>query len=273
MPKFLSGRRAWVAGATGLACASVAAFLALSTPTQTVWSQPAAWSKTIFRHDFKFPYISTAEAKVSGVRVHLRTTTYVDLSNLQGSVLGLVQGAGLPNNNCASYSTNNKTARAEGASLRPLSNGQAQLSATLHGEQWACTQNPVPNSKLEWHGVIPKLVFWPGDPWKTILGQKQINFSFELTPNSTATSISVVRTDASDRDVEGFMSNSVSREVLKVGLDDVPPALRDIGLHFVGARFFDWGGKLFLEIDGEADAPVSKAISAFTSLKTRQSAA
>jgi hypothetical protein len=102
-----------------------------------------------------------------------------DLSDLQTNLSGIIDRFPLPKDNCGKFSTNNFVVSLPSKRLLFRDDGRASLVLGGSVTAWACIENPVPNSKVEWEsrtlglGIktkVPVVKTWPGDPIKTVVG-------------------------------------------------------------------------------------------------------
>jgi hypothetical protein len=124
-------------------------------------------------------------ASNSGQTTTIDLRVLIDLSPLQTNSQGLLN---VPDDNCRNYSASNFVLSIAEASLNADGN-RLTLNASGKFDRWACVENPVPGTKVEWQikdvglGIktkIPVVVTSPGSPIKTVLGSGNFALSRRL---------------------------------------------------------------------------------------------
>ena len=228
----------------------------------------------------------------------LRVRVFGDLSQLQGKISQIIDAFPLPKDNCASYSPTNQVVKIWG---KQLTSSAAAAVITLHGnvEVWACVQNPIPNSKIEWrndgplHLSIPHVVTWPGSPIKTIVATQPFDATLPLAlqlvdehtvalkpgqPNITLGGQYVGITNAILR-IAGIDVNAKAAEALGHAVDPdkleeaLPPEILKLNPKITKATFLGDAGVLQVELDLSAMVPPDQLTGVFEAiLKSRKPA-
>jgi len=210
----------------------------------------------------------------------LRVRVFGDLSELQGKISQIIDAFPLPKDNCASYSPTNQVVKIWG---KQLTSSGASAVITLHGnvEVWACVQNPVPNSKVEWrndgpfHLSIPHVVTWPGSPIKTVVATQPFDVTLPLAlqlvdehtvalkpgqPNVTLGGQYVGITNTILH-IAGIDVNAKAAEALGHAVDPdkleeaLPPEILKLNPKITKATFLGDAGALQVELDLSAMVP------------------
>ena len=229
-----------------------------------------------------FVKIETIENKI-----YLRARVVGNLSDLQRKIGSIVDTFDLPRDNCKSYSPKNPVVSIPRKELT-FRNGAALFSVGANVTVWACVENPIPNSKVEWEmckiGPIktkcrPRVVTWPGNPIKTHVGAQNIDADlpiFLVKNNDHAVGVQFSKPDIDLGDCSWFAC--VAKGVLQIGGVDVnqkaydalqraidpeklrlaiPDELERFNPSVVSARFFEDDGSLAAEIKLSALVPAA----------------
>lgn len=109
------------------------------------------------------------------LRINVRVVT--DLSDLQQKAGTLVDTIPLPTDNCARFSLDNIVARIWGKQIT-ISGNMATLKLNGDVDVWTCLENPVPCTRIEWDGIVPRLVTYGCNP---PIKNRNVNQPFEAT--------------------------------------------------------------------------------------------
>lgn len=96
-------------------------------------------------------------------QVQLHVRVIADLSDLQNKIGPLVDTIRLPTDNCSHFGLDNIVARIWGKQIT-IDGNTATLKLNGDVEIWTCLKNPIQCSKVEWDGIIPKVVWWDCNP-------------------------------------------------------------------------------------------------------------
>lgn len=165
--------------------------------------------------------------------------------------------------------------------------GGAVFSISGEVTMWACAENPVPNSRVDWEiknvglGIktkVPVVRTWPGDPIKTKLGSQSFDAAlpmFLVKENDYAVKLVLSRPDIELKgryafitkgilSVAGVDINEKAYDALVKAIDPtklkvtIPEAFQGFNPQIDNARFIDDGGQLAAEIDMSALIPAGK---------------
>jgi hypothetical protein len=109
------------------------------------------------------------------LRINVRVVP--DLSDLQQKIGTLVDTISLPADNCAHFSLDNIVARIWGKQIT-VSGNVATLKLNGDVDVWTCLENPVPCTKVEWDGIVPRLITYGCNP---PIKNRNVNQPFEAT--------------------------------------------------------------------------------------------
>ena len=206
----------------------------------------------------------------------------VNLSSLQTSV---EKSLALPRDNCRSFSNDNPVVRQVNSTVS-IDAEKLKLGVTGEVVVWACAENPIPNTRVEWKerkvgpGIVtrvPEVVTTKGPPVRTSIGAQQYSlaasFGFKLTREGK------VQADKSS-ELRGTSDNLLKSEnalkaALQQGVDNLATALTALGnvqtalgdlngelgrLPFVAtaAGFVVQDGQPFAHFDFTASAPAGE---------------
>lgn len=110
-----------------------------------------------------------------GDTMRIKARVVTDLADLQQKAGALIDTIPLPNDNCAHFAADNVVARIWGKQIT-VSGNMATLK--LHGDVdvWTCLENPVPCTRVEWDGIVPRLITYACNP---PIKNRNVNQPFE----------------------------------------------------------------------------------------------
>jgi hypothetical protein len=122
-------------------------------------------------------------------QIFLKARVVGNLADLQRKIGSIIDTFDLPRDNCKSFSPKNPVVAIPRKELG-IRDGAAFLSIGANVTVWACVENPIPNSKVEWEmcnlgfaktKCRPHLITWPGSPIKTHVGAQNIDADLPVT--------------------------------------------------------------------------------------------
>jgi hypothetical protein len=110
---------------------------------------------------------SRASAFLSVTRVsepiEVNARVVADLSDLQRKVGALIDTIPLPTDNCNHFGVDNLVARIWGKQIT-INGNVATLKLSGDVDNWTCVKNPIPCTRVEWHGIVPEIVAYDCNP-------------------------------------------------------------------------------------------------------------
>lgn len=257
----------------------------LSPPSQeqaesvarTVRIGPVILRQPVNGTEVSIPVTTNARLFKEKDSARLTGTVTAGLSDLQGKIGAIMDAMPLPTNNCESFSPNNLVVRISGSQLIPSVPG---VLLKLNGEVdvWACTETPVPNSKVEWRddgplgSRIPHVITWPADPIKTKLMTQPFEASIPATLEVQDAQAIILRIGRPDVKIGGQFA-TISNGILHIaGVDinakakealdkvagptvlqqGIPKGLQKLNPKILNAAFTEDGGALAVKVDFSA---------------------
>jgi len=216
----------------------------------------------------------------------LLSRVIVDLSDLQRKVGAIIDTVPLPTDNCARFAADNLVPRIWGKQI--TINGEV-ATLRLNGDLdvWQCIKNPIPCSKVEWHGIVPHVVtFDCNPPIKNKINQP---FDAEIALRLVVSSPNTVVVMPGDPQVHlGGTLGSVTEQLLRiVGVDinarvkesldraispdllkaPLPAELLRLDPTFTRAEFFNNAGALAASLEMTATLDADDLLSLLTLFK------
>ena len=201
----------------------------------------------------------------------------VDLSDLQRKVGTLIDTIPLPTDNCASFAVDNLVPQIWGKRVT-IDGDVATLRLNGDLDIWQCIKNPIPCTKIEWDGIVPRIeTFDCNEPVKNKINQP---FDAEIALRLGVSSSNTVTVVPGDPQLHlGGAGGSITQQLLQiVGVDiqallkealdgaispeslkaPLPVALQRLHPTFTRAMFFDNNGSLAasLEMTATLDADI-----------------
>jgi hypothetical protein len=201
-------------------------------------------------------------------QLRLLSRVIVDLSDLQRKVGAIIDTVPLPTDNCARFAADNLVPRIWGKQI--TINGEV-ATLRLNGDLdvWQCIKNPIPCSKVEWDGIVPRVVtFDCNDPIKNKINQPfdaEIALRLVVSPSNTVAVmpgdpqvrlggtggsvteqlLQIVGVDIKAR-VKESLDRAINPDLLKASL---PAELQRLDPTLTGARFFNNAGALAASLE------------------------
>lgn len=208
-------------------------------------------------------------------QLRLLSRVIVDLSDLQRKVGAIIDTVPLPTDNCARFAADNLVPRIWGKQIT-VKGEVATLRLNGDLDIWQCMKNPIPCTKVEWDGIIPRVVtFDCNDPIKNKINQPfdaEVNLRLVVSPPNTVAVmpgdprvrlggteggvteqlLRIVGVDINAR-VKESLDRAISPDLLKAPL---PEKLRRLDPTLTRAEFFNNAGTLAasLEMTATLDA-------------------
>jgi hypothetical protein len=159
----------------------------------------------------------------TGLILKARVTT--DLHDLQNKIGAIIDTISLPRDNCASYKPANPVVTIWGKELKASEHG---ATLWLHGkvEIWSCVQNPIPQTKVEIHGLSVTVRTWPGNPFKNLSATQPFDISEPF--NVTKVNDSTVALTLGDPNVQlGGQFVFIANGILRIAGVDINEKAKD----------------------------------------------
>ncbi len=219
-------------------------------------------------------------------KIYLKAQIIGDLGDLQQKIGAIVDSFKLPQDNCKSYSGNNPVISIPRKELG-FKDGSALFSIGGSVTMWDCRENPIPNTKVEWviedvglgiRTKVPKVVTWPGNPIKNVLGTQPLDANLPVSLvrlNDTSVALTVGRPDIELKgqyafitkgilNIAGIDINQKAQDALNKAIDPeklrlaIPAEFQEFNPTIDSARFVDDSGQLAAEINMSALIPAAK---------------
>lgn len=218
---------------------------------------------------------------IQGINSKIEMTIRIDLSTLRNRIVDLLPVSG---ENCRSIGSNNLVIRYENPALT-VDSGKLKLEAKGRTTNWACIENPIPNSKVEWEikdlglGVktkIPVLTKSPGSPIKTIVAEQPFALSalydfhptgdgsaarFENFVDFQALNSNVPQGTPDQIKLSASNITAILQRMSSIGNFSgiLPPDLRLAGFSIAAGSFFVVNERLTAELGFSVSLPVADA--------------
>jgi hypothetical protein len=195
-----------------------------------------------------------------------------DLKDLQTNIGAIVQRFTLPKDNCVHFQSHNPVVNLQGRDLG-FKDDIAVLIIGGSVTDWLCTENPIPNTRVEWEiqtlapGIktkVPVIKTFPGNPIKTIIATQSFEATIPIALNLANNAVSLqlnpphIEAQGPYATTNGGILTVAGVDVSKqveaalgrtVELPDMMARLSKFSPEITGAHFVGDNGHLMVKID------------------------